>query len=295
MTPQDFLLVVFCAIDDELKALLGPARLRARGPEPTLSDAEVIAIELVGEFLGLADDAALYRHFRRYHAAEFPGLLRIGRTTFVRQAANTCWVKRRLQARFAARLARPGPVWLVDSLPPPVCRFARAHGSRRFAGRVGWGYDATARKAFYGSRLHLRTSVAGVILGYQPAPADAAETEVIRELAPTPPGTALGDRNYWSPSARAAFEGAAGRPVAPYKLARYDRDRPRSAALLALRRRIEDANGQLVGRYDCRRIKVRDVGHLEHRLVRKILSLTVAMGLNARLGHEPLQLEKLVA
>jgi hypothetical protein len=30
MTPQEFLLVVFCLIDDQLKAL-GPGRLRRRG------------------------------------------------------------------------------------------------------------------------------------------------------------------------------------------------------------------------------------------------------------------------
>ena len=294
MTPQDILLRVFCLVDDEMKALDLP-RLRRRGPEPALADSEVLTIEIVGEFWELDKDRALFRHFRRYHAAEFPGLGTVHRTTFVRQAANLCGVKRRIQARLAARLGDPAAPWLVDSLPLPACRFRRANRSHRFGDAVGWGFDPVAQKAFYGFRLHLRTSPQGVILGYQLAPADAAETELIWEVAPVPPGTGLGDRNYWSPATGEAFAAAGGRLVAPYKLARHDPDRARSQALLRLRRRIETTHGQLVERYRCRRLKVKDLWHLEHRLVRKILSHTVAVWLNVREGHPPLQLERLVA
>jgi Transposase DDE domain len=296
MTPQDFLLMVFCTIDDELKTLTGSAPLRSRGPRRTkLADSEVITIEIVGEFWGLADDVALLRFFRRYHAAEFPALARVHRTTFARQAANTCWIKRTIQRRVAGRLADPAAPWLVDSLPLPACRFRRAQRSHRFHDAVGWGFDPVAQKAFYGFRLHLRTSPDGVILAYQLAPAQAAETEVFWELVPDPPGTALGDRNSWSPTLQAEFEAAGGRLWAPYKLARHDPDRARSGALQAVRRRIEDTIGQLVERYCCRRIKVKDLWHLEHRLVRKILSLTVAVWMNVVDGHQPLQLERLAA
>src|SRR5438874_4081407 len=86
MSWQDLLLWVFCLIDDELKALNLP-RLRTRGQQATaLTDAEVITVELVGEFWGLDADTALYRHFAAYHAAEFPALPRVHRTTFARQA-----------------------------------------------------------------------------------------------------------------------------------------------------------------------------------------------------------------
>ncbi len=291
MDPQDLLLMVFCLIDDELKAL-GPPR--SRGPAPTLSDSEVVTIALVGELWGIADDKALYRFFRRYHAAAFPALLRVHRTTFARQAANLCWVKRRVQRRLAERLG-DGPLWLVDSLPLPACRFARARTCRRFAGQVGWGFDPVANKAFYGFRLHLRTSPDGVILAYQLAPADAAETEVIWEVAPGPLATGLGDRNYWSPALAAAFEAAGGRLVAPFQMARHDKDPRRSQALLSVRRRIEHAIGQLVERFPCRRVRVKDIWHLEHRLGRKILSHTVAIWLNVRDGHEPLQFDRLAA
>src|SRR5215510_6811916 len=124
MTPQELLLVVFCLIDDEMKALcLG--RLRRRGSAPRRADSEVITIEVVGEFLGLDADRELFRHFRVYHTAEFPALAHISRTTFARQAANLWRVKHLLQSRLADWLAGDDPRWLVDSLPIDACQFAR--------------------------------------------------------------------------------------------------------------------------------------------------------------------------
>jgi len=294
MPPQEFLLVVFCLVDDELKALDLPP-VRTRGPRPTLADSEVIAMEIAGEFWGLADDRALYRHFLRYHAAEFPALATVDRSTFARQAANLCWLKRRLQHRLARHLADPAAPWIIDSFPLPACRFARARTCRRFAGVAAFGFDPVANKAFYGFRLHLRTSLDGVILGYELAAANEPETELAPELAPTPVGTGLGDRNYWSPALRAAFQAAGGDLLAPYKHARRDPDPARSERLLAARRRIETAIGQLVDRFRCRQVKVKALWHLEHRLVRTILGHTAAIWLNVRSGHEPLQFDSLAA
>ena len=245
-------------------------RLRSRGPNPTLADSEVVTLELVGEFWGLADDQALDRYFRRYHAAEFPALSRVHRPSFVRQAAKLCGVKRRIQRRPAERLSRPEEPWLVDSLPLPVCCFARACTCRRFAGLAGWGYDPVAVKPFSGFRRHVRTSPDGVIQAYQLAAADAAETEVIWDVAPAPLGVGLGDRNDGSPARQAEFQAAGGRRLAPFKTARHDPDPRRSNWLLRMRRRIEYSSGQLVERFRCRRLRVKDLGHLEHRLVRKI-------------------------
>ena len=82
--------------------------------------------------------------------------------------------------------------------------------------------------------------------------------------------------------------------MAASKTARYDPGPRRSAPLLG-RRRIEHAIGRLVERFDCRRLRARDPCRREHRLVREALSQTVAVRLNVRDGHEPLQFDRLVA
>jgi hypothetical protein len=50
----DFIITVFCLIDDEYKILDKP--LRKRGFKPALSDSEVMTMEVVGEFLGIDTD-----------------------------------------------------------------------------------------------------------------------------------------------------------------------------------------------------------------------------------------------
>ena len=80
-----FIIAVFCRMDDALKSLFQEKPLRQRRPAPVLSDAEVLTMEVVGEFLGFSQDTALFRYFRQHYRHFFPGLERVHRTTFVRQ------------------------------------------------------------------------------------------------------------------------------------------------------------------------------------------------------------------
>ena len=294
MTPQELLLEVFCLVDDQLQALhLG--RLRQRGPQPKLADSEVITIELVGAFWKLGTDRDLFRHFRRYHTAEFPALARVDRTTFTRQAANLWHVKQLIQQRLAQSLVGGDPLWLVDSLPIDACQFARATFCQRFAGQADYGYCHLRKRTFYGFRLHLRVSRDGVIVGYQLAPARCSEKAVLPELGLPVGSVGIGDRNYWSPSLRQQLSAGGVTLLAPYHHKGKDADRVRSARLSAVRYRIETSNGQLAERYGIKRTWAKDLWHLCHRLIRKILSHTALALINLRAGHQPMQLDALVA
>jgi hypothetical protein len=65
------MITAFCWIDDTLKATLKGKSLRQRGPTPTLSDAEVLTMEVVGESLSISQDQALYQYFRRHYTHFF--------------------------------------------------------------------------------------------------------------------------------------------------------------------------------------------------------------------------------
>ncbi|EFH88916.1 transposase [Ktedonobacter racemifer DSM 44963] len=98
--------------------------MRQHGQEPKLSNSKVITLEMSGSYLGLSQDQALYEYFRRHYTHFFPAMTRIHRTAFVRQAANLwvikeclwCWLRNEV---ISYEL-------IVDSVPLPVCRFARA-------------------------------------------------------------------------------------------------------------------------------------------------------------------------
>ncbi|MFH1639467.1 MAG: hypothetical protein ABIB93_04040 [Chloroflexota bacterium] len=43
---------------------------------------------------------------------------------------------------------------IVDSLPIPVCQFARAYRCVRFKGKASFGKDTLVGQTFYGFRIH---------------------------------------------------------------------------------------------------------------------------------------------
>lgn len=119
-----FMVTIFCHIDDWLKT---QPRVRQRGPQPILADSEVLTMEVMGEYLGIDTDQAIYRHFRRHYGEWFPALRQVDRVTFGRQAANLWRVKARPWQHLLRQLEFEPALSVVDSFPLPVCRFGRAY------------------------------------------------------------------------------------------------------------------------------------------------------------------------
>jgi hypothetical protein len=102
MDLDELIVSVYCLIDEELKAWLWGQSLRQRGPAPKLSDAEVLTIEMVGEYLSLSQDKGIFNYFRCHYSHFFAALGRLHRSTFARQAANLWKAKECLWQRLLA-------------------------------------------------------------------------------------------------------------------------------------------------------------------------------------------------
>jgi hypothetical protein len=293
MTLDDYMLNVFCLVEDQL-ASLHLDQVRQRGFAPRLHNSEVLTIEIVGEFLGLDQDARLFWYFRQHHADAFPQLRHTHRTTFLRQAANLWAVKQRLQRSLAEALVGNDPLWYVDSMPLHACQFARATFCQRFAGIAAFGKDHGIRHTFYGFRLHLRVSRDGIIEAAMLAPANVPDVELVWELAPPGGSVSIGDRGYWSPSNQEELLHGGVCLLAPFRSKTHDPQPERSRLLRALHWMIETVNGQLAGRFHGKRTWAKDLWHLCSRTLRKILSHTVAAWINVHLGHRPLDFASLV-
>ena len=300
MSTKDFLLAVYCLIDQLLKDIIPPQGLRQRGPDPLLSDAEAITIAIAGEFFGLDADKHIYTHFRRHYLAEFPALGLISRSSLVRQMANLWQVMGHLQDRLLTHFELADPItgtvlWLIDSFPLRICRLKRAPHCKRFRGSAAFGRDPTAsRDGYYGFRVHLRCCAQGPCAQIALAPANVADAPMAAELIPPGGGEALGDRAYWSPDVQETLARQGLRLLAPFRTETFDPTPQRSAILSKLRQYIEPLIGQLAGRFHMQTTWARDLWHLTERLARKILSHTVAVFLNIRNNHPPLQLDLLL-
>jgi len=294
---EEFMIAVYCLVDELLGELYADPdwrRIRQRGPAPTLADAEVITMAVVGEFLGLDQDAAIYRYFRRERPSVFPNLLRVHRTTFARQAANLWVVTEQVWGRLLDRVPHDPALSCIDSVPTPVCRFGRAYTCSRFRGQAAFGRDPGSKATFYGFRHHLRISWPGVLTAISVAPANVHDRDLVPELVAGAMGQVLGDRNYWDPRLTAELAPAGIALLAPFKKRATDPDPERSRVLGRVRWRIETVAAQLVERYHLKRLRARDAWHLTSRVLRKVLSHTLAVYLCLERGYPPLQFDRLL-
>ena len=297
MNLDDFIITCFCLVDEMLLVVTKGKRLRERGPMPKLTDSEVITMEVVGTYLGLSQDQEVFDYFRRHYAHFFPAMGQVARTTFVRQATNLWAVKERLWCWLRDELiSYDGAMSIVDSVPLPVCRFARAPWCVRFRGIASYGKDHADRQTFYGFRLHAHLSWPGLLTRVFLAPANEADGAIVPLLLEGTTGVVLGDRNYWLPDLQAYLRTKGIVLHAPFRKAHAPQAASYNSPVLGrVRYLIDTVFGQLTDRCQMKRVWARDVWHLRNRLLRCLLMHTVCFFFNQQAAAPDLQLDRLVA
>lgn len=293
MNLDEFIITCFYWIDEMLPTVIKGQRLRERGPAPQLADSEVLTMEVVGTYLGLSQDKKVFSYFQTHSLHFFPGIGKVHRSTFVRQAANLWAMKERLWIALRDLMIRHDEhVGIIDSLPLPVCRFARAPWCVRFDGLASY----TDRQTFYGFRLHLRLGWPGVITHAFLAPANEADGEIAPLVLSGTQGIVLGDRNYWLPDLQASLRTKGVLLQAPFRKAHSPLAKAYQSAVLGrVRYLIDTVFGQLTDRCQLKRVWARDLWHLRNRILRSVLMHTLCVWLNQQ-DHAPcLQLDRLVA
>ena len=71
MPLDDYIIAVFCLIDDLYSELKQKIKVRKAGYSPTVSDCELITMLLVGELLGLADNKKIWLYFKSNSCTSF--------------------------------------------------------------------------------------------------------------------------------------------------------------------------------------------------------------------------------
>jgi len=296
-TVEEFIIRTFCLIDDELKAVVGGARLRERGFAPKLSDAEVLTLELVGEILGHNTDTAIWTYFRRHWLSLFPTLG--SRTTFTRQAANLWVLKQKLHRRLLARLELESfRLFLVDGFPLPVCAFCRAPQAKSFGGEAAIGYCASKKMWYFGFKGELVVSGSGVIVSWTAGPANIDERAMLWEVTEGLHGLLLGDKGYIDGPLSQTLEAERGLRLEPVRLRsnmKEPRPESRLRELVRTRELIETVIGQLSDRFGLGHIRARDLWHLTSKVSRKILAHTVAVLFCREANDYSLRFARLIA
>jgi len=290
MDLNTFIVLIYCFIADWLAE---QPRYRERGPQPRVSDAEILTIEVVGIWLGLATDKAIFGYFQRHYGDWFPELRAIHRTTFVRQSANLWAVKVQLWRQLLRWIDHDPTDNIIDSMPLSVCRFARANRCRRLREVSAYGYDEVARQKHFGLRVHARVAMPGVVCDLELLPANVHDLEAAEIMLMGVTGQVLADRNYWRPVLIERLKEQQLLLLAPFRSAKYEKE-PWPRALKRKRYLIETVFGQFVERFQARKVWARDAWHLCSRWLRRIVAHCFGVFLCQETGLPPLRVSKLV-
>ena len=291
---EDFIITVFCNVDDLWQEITQGQKIRLRGFAPSLSDSEIITMEIVGEFKGIDTDKGIWNYFRGHWLSLFPQIK--SRSTFVRQAANLWCYKQKIQQVLSKKIGGlTDSIHLIDGFPIPLCHYQRAKNCRLFAGLANFGYCAAKDEKYYGFKGHLVISSEGVITGFSLTPANGSERDALWETASHITGLLIGDKGYLGADLqRDLLNWGINLQTAKRSNMKDSRDRNWLKLMVKIRRLIETVIGQLCGRFNLETVKARDLWHLTNRINRKLLAHTLAFWINRHSFH-PLRFEQLIS
>jgi hypothetical protein len=302
MEREDFIIHVYCLVCDLYEEFTEQCcqkrSLRGGGFAPALSDEEVITMEICGEYFKQHSDQDIFDYFMAHYRSLFPQLKE--RTAFVRRSANLWRVKQFMQQI----LVQKAEVWrdemqVIDTVPVPVCTLTR--GGRRdrcFLGEADYGYCAAKKMHYYGFKLGLRVARCGMIVEFPLLGARAHDINHLEALVEGFEGIVPADKGFIDAGKHEYLQQQRGiLMVTPVRSnSKKPSPHPKSLrrACAYWRKRVETVGSQLVQQFALTQIRVHDLWHFQHRIIRKVLAHTLGVFLNLQNGRPPLQLDDLV-
>jgi hypothetical protein len=285
-TDLDTLVIaLYVKIDDDAA---GIARLPGRPPK--LSHAELICLAVMQAMLGHHSEARWLRHARKHLGHLFPFLpLQPGYNKRLRAALPQ--IKRTIRT-----LARDSDfwhdtVWITDSTPVP-CGMSRPTVKRsELAGWANYGYCASHSRFYWGLKLYLVCTPAGMPILWALADPKLGEREVLAamleidaDLVAARPGLLLiTDKGFASTDFERSLS-AQGitllRPSRKDEIARAG-----EPMLKSVRQLIESVNDTLKGQLDLEQHGARTNEGVAVRVAQRILAMAAAIWHNHRTGQ----------
>ena len=288
---------LYVIIDDLLIENPGWAPQRpAVGIVPRLSDAELVTLAVLQALLGYTSEARFIRYARTHLKPWFRYVpARPGYNKRLRRSI-------RLLQHVTAWLTRATPLWhddlwLVDSTPIECGRSRQTQQRSDLAGWAEYGYSPSHSRYFWGLRLHLITTPAGLPIAYALSPANTDERgvclEMIRNIGVARPGqTLIADKGYRSARFEEQLKTAGITLIRP--ATKTEQPRPGNRFLKPFRQIIESVFQTLKGPLGLQRHGGRTPPGVITRVLQRILALCATIWHN-QTTHQPGPARSLIA
>ena len=286
---------LYVKTDDALRTDPGFARWRPRvGIAPKLSDAELLTLAVIHALLGFTSEARFLRHASSHLGHLFPYLPnQSGYNKRLRRASSQLNALIRLLAEDTDLWS--DDTWVIDSTPVECGRSRETAKRSDLVGFAGYGYCASHSRYFWGLRLHLLCTPAGLPVSFALSNPKIDEREVARDLleidtdllASRPGQRILADKGYASTEFETFLNEHGATLIRP---ARTDEaPRPGARYLKPMRQLIESVNDTLKGQLDLERHGGRTQHGVVTRVLQRLLALTAAIWHNQHSGQSRLR------
>ena len=252
--------------------------------KPKMFDCEILTLFLVGETIGIDNENYLFGKIKSDHIHDFPNL--IHRSRFNRRRRRVGDLIARLNDRISSLLNEGENIYLVDSIPVPICKNARITRSKickdDYESAPDRGYSAVNKAYFYGFKLHLATSVRGVYSSLELTKASIHDIHFLNEIkhSKIDDCTLIGDKGYVSePIQQDLFTTRQIRLFTPIKSNQHDKKRI-PFIFMKSRKRIETLFSQLCDQLMLKRNYAKTTKGLSVRILCKIAAVTMLQYIN---------------
>ena len=286
---------LYARIDDTLKqhAELRPWRPKV-GIAPKLSDAELLTLAVLQVLLGYNEEARWLRYARSGLRHLFPYLPgQSGYNKRLRKSAVQLQALIRVLGEDTDHWA--DDTWLIDSTPIECGRSRPTAQRSNLAGWAGYGYCASHSRYFWGLRLHLVCTPAGLPITFALSNPKIDERDVAIDLfeadhsllAARNGQTIIADKGY----ASAEFETRLAQHGAQLLRPSLKREKKRPAAkqLKPIRQIVESVFDTLKGQLSLERHSAHSTQGVTVRVLQRLLALTAAIWHNHHSGQPVLR------
>ena len=296
MPLKDYIIHVFCLIDDLYHDLLLTCKVRKSGYSPILADSEIISMLVVGELLGFSDNKKIWLYFKSHYLDYFPNLDYVRYKIFNKQATCLWHVIRIIHGKLLTKIGK-WSLYLADGIPFPVCHLARAKRSRLFKDKVARHYCAAKKEHYYGFKILLVTTESGIPIDYAIDAANVDERILLTNTSIPANSIVIADKGFISEELALSLQQQANITLLTPKRKNMLQQISGKLAntITSIRKRIETSISQLTESFSINATKVRSLHGLLGRINRKILSYTTALFFNYQLVKDQFtQLELLI-
>lgn len=259
--------------------------------KPKMSDCEIIALALTSESLGIDSENYFFGKLKSDHAADFPNL--IDRSNYNRRRKAMADKISCFNQSLANILNEGENVYLVDSIPVPVCQPARMGRSKvcreNFETAPDKGYSAVSKNYYYGYKLHLVTSVRGVFSSMDMSRASVHDVHFLSNIRQSHLNncTLIGDKGYLSKEHQLdLFSSCKIRLETPKRSNQLIKERF-TPIFKKCRKRIETLFSQLCDQFMLKRNYAKTNVGISVRILCKITSVTVLQYIN-HINNKPI-------